>query len=154
MMFPEKAGPRPLTVEGCSVRVATWTAMGVNLWHRHVRDTVVIPEEGNLPHPRCPLCNMLVSWRDLNGMHRRTVQCRKGAGRKRRRLTEEEERDITSRAFSAYELPLDMVTYFKYLGQVISAADNDWAKVVQGVVAVAEDYHQGVGGTSGIRIFI
>ena len=28
---------------------------------------MVILEEGNLPHPRCPLCDMLVPWRALNG---------------------------------------------------------------------------------------
>ena len=25
----------------------------VHFWRRHVRDTVIILEEGNLPHPRC-----------------------------------------------------------------------------------------------------
>ena len=32
---------------------ATRTAMRVHFLHRHVLDTVVILEEGNLPHPRC-----------------------------------------------------------------------------------------------------
>ena len=36
---------------------------------------VVILEEGNLPHPWCPLCDMLVPWKDLNGTHRRMEQC-------------------------------------------------------------------------------
>ena len=48
-----------------------------------------------------------------------------GAERKRRRLVAEEERAVTSRAFSAYGLPLDMVTSFQYLGKVISAADDN-----------------------------
>ena len=31
--------------------------MRVQFWRRHVRDTVIIMEEGNLPHPRCdPRC--------------------------------------------------------------------------------------------------
>ena len=46
--------------------------MRVHLWHQHIRDTMVILEEGNLPHPRFPLCGMLVPWKDLNGTHRRT----------------------------------------------------------------------------------
>ena len=33
--------------------------MQVHFVHRHVLDTVVILEEGNFPHPRCALCNML-----------------------------------------------------------------------------------------------
>ena len=38
---------------------------------------------------------------------------------KRRRLAEEEERAVTSREFSAYGLPLEMVTSFQYLEWVI-----------------------------------
>ena len=54
---------RHLAVEGCRGKeAATRTAMGVHLWHRHVQGTVVILEEGNLSHPWCPLCNMLVLW--------------------------------------------------------------------------------------------
>ena len=41
-------------------------------------------------------------------------------------MVEEEEREVTSRAFSAYWSPLDMVTSFRYLGWVILAADDDW----------------------------
>ena len=47
------------------------------------------------------------------------------AERKRRRLAAEEEREVTTRAFGAYKLPLDMVTSFRYLVQVILAADDD-----------------------------
>ena len=52
MMIPEKAGPRPCPFEGCSVQAATWTSMWMHFWHRHVQDTVVILEEGNIPHQR------------------------------------------------------------------------------------------------------
>ena len=78
MTFPEKVVPSPCPFEVCSVWAVTRTAMLVNFWYRHVRDTVVILEEGNLPHPRFPLCNILVPWRFLNGMHQRTAQCKKG----------------------------------------------------------------------------
>ena len=74
---------------------------------------------------------MLVPWKDLNGAHRCTAQCTRGAERKRRRLAGEEEREVTVRDFSAYGHPLEMVTSFTYLGQVISAADDDWPVVVK-----------------------
>ena len=47
------------------------------------------------------------------------------------RLSVEEEREVTDRACSAYGRLLEMVTYFRYLGQVISAADDDWPAVVK-----------------------
>ena len=105
--------------------------MRVKFWHRRVRDTVVILEEGNLPHPQCPLCNMLVPRRSLNGSHNSTEQYKKGAEWKRRRLAVEEARAVISKAFSAYGRPLEMVLYLKYLGIVPSTADDDWKVVIQ-----------------------
>ena len=37
--------------------------------HQHVLDTVVILEVGNLLHPRCPQCDMLVPWSTLKRRH-------------------------------------------------------------------------------------
>ena len=49
-----KGGTKECPVEGCPGRDGTRTAMKVHLWRQHVRDIVIILEEGNLPHPRCP----------------------------------------------------------------------------------------------------
>ena len=49
--FPARAVPRPYPVKGYIGRASMRTSMRVNFWHWHVRDTVVILEEGNLPHP-------------------------------------------------------------------------------------------------------
>ena len=93
--------------------------MKVHFWQRHVRDTVVILEEGNLPHPRFLLCDMMVPCKALNGIHGRTAQCTRGAEQKIQKLATEEEREVATRYFSTYGLPLEMVTSFKYLGRVI-----------------------------------
>ena len=90
MMFPTREGPRPFPVKGCSGRASTRTAMRVNLCHRHVRYTVVILEEGNLHHPRCPLCDIMVLWKALNGTYKCKAQCTQGAERKRQQLVAEE----------------------------------------------------------------
>ena len=89
--------------------------MRMHLWNRHVRYTVVILEEVNLSHPRCPLCYIMVPWKALNGTHSRTSQCKRGTEQKRCRLAAEEEREVTAMAFSAYVVPLEMVTSFRYL---------------------------------------
>ena len=47
--------------------------MRVHFVHRHVQDTVVLLEEGNLPLPRCDL---QVSKKALNGRHLETNQCK------------------------------------------------------------------------------
>ena len=38
---------------------------------------------------------------------------------------------VTSREFSAYRIPLEMVFFIKYLGIVLSAADDDWPVVIR-----------------------
>ena len=60
MALPAKRGPRSCPMEGCLGRLATRTAMRVHFLHRPVLDTVVIMEEGNLSHPRCTLCDIMV----------------------------------------------------------------------------------------------
>ena len=52
--FPDKGGPRSCPVEGFLGRATTRMTMQLHLLHLHVLDTVVILEEGNLPHPRIP----------------------------------------------------------------------------------------------------
>ena len=80
--------------------------MRMHFCNRHVQDIVIILEEGNLPHPRCSRCDMMVPGRALNGRHHATAMCKKGAEIKRRRMAEAELRDSTERAFEAYEKPL------------------------------------------------
>ena len=80
MASPTAGGLRNCPVEGCPGRAVMWTAMRVNFIHRNVQDNVVILEEGNLPHPRCPQCDMLVPWRALNMRHLATAQCARGGG--------------------------------------------------------------------------
>ena len=130
MSLLSKGGPQSCPVEGCPGRAATRTAMRVHFLNRHVLDTVVILEEGNLLHPRCPRCDMLVSWRKLSRRHPATAQCARGADQKRRRLAEEELRESTERAVEAYGEPLENVTVFKYLGRVMTAVDDGWPAVV------------------------
>ena len=104
--------------------------MWVHFLHRHVLDTVVILEEGNLPHPWCTRCDMLVPRRALNSRHPATAQCARGAEQKRWWLAEAELRDSFERAFEEYREPLDNIPAFQYLGRVLTAGDNDWLAVV------------------------
>ena len=77
-----KGSRRQCPVEGCPGVSETRAAMRVHFVHRHVQDTVVILEEGKLPLPRCPRCDLQVSRRALNGRHLGTNQCRTGVEHK------------------------------------------------------------------------
>ena len=100
----------------------------VYIWY--VWDTIVILEEGNRPYPRCPKCDMFLSHKALNGQHLAIAFCRRGEGRKRCRLVEEEVREGKERDITAYGIPLALVTSFKYLGSVLSTSDDNCPAVV------------------------
>ena len=95
---------------------------------------MIILEEGNLPHPRCSRCDMLVPWQALNGRHHNTTMYRKGTERKRRWMAEKELRDSMERSFEAYRKPLVTVATFKYMGRVMTAGDHDWPAVARNLV--------------------
>ena len=95
--------------------------MRVHFVHWHVQDTLVMLEEGNLPHPRCPRCNLQVPRKVLNGRHMGTAQYKKGAERKRRRLAET--RENSERAFHAYRKPMEAVSGFRYLGRLLTETE-------------------------------
>ena len=116
-------------MEGCPGVLATLAAMRVQFVHRNVHDTVVMLEEGNLPLPRCPRCDLQVSRKALNGRHLGTIQCRTETERKQRRLAEVEMRENLERAFHAYGKPMEAVSEFRYFGQLLTATDDDWPAV-------------------------
>ena len=114
--------------------------MQVNFLHRNVLDTVVILEEGNLPHPKCPQVDMLVPYHILNGRHPATAQYARGAEQKRRRLSEADLMESTEMSFKDYGAPLKNVTAFKYLGWVMTTGDDDWHAVVGNLQRVRKSW--------------
>ena len=129
MDLPTVGGLQKLPAEGCREQAETRTAMRSHLLQRHVRDTMIILDEGNLTHPRFPRCHMLVPWKYLNRKHVTTAQCKNREERKRRPMAEENIGESATIEFHAYRRPINMVTYFKYLGQVIRELDNNWSAV-------------------------
>ena len=45
----------------------SWAALLIQLFHRHVQDTIVVLWEGNLPLPQCPQCDMFSPGRHWMG---------------------------------------------------------------------------------------
>ena len=86
--------------------------MWMHFVHRHVQDIVVMLEEVNLHHSRCPRCDLQVPSKALNGRYLGTAQCKKGAERKWRRLAETETRENLEWAFHTYGKPMEAVLEF------------------------------------------
>ena len=105
-----------------------------------MRYTIIILEEGNLPHPRYKNCDMFVPWRALNGRHKSTMMCKRGTERKRRRLAEAEIRESTEMAFEVYGQQIQSVPWFTYLGRLMTAGDDDWPSVAENLVKARKSW--------------
>ena len=75
----------------CEGRATMHTNLWIHFVHHYVRDTVVILDEGNRPHPIFLSCDMLVPSAALNRRHPSTYLCTQGSERNRQRLMEEED---------------------------------------------------------------
>ena len=67
--FPRAARSIRCPVEVCEGQETTRTNLWIHFVHRHVRDTIVMMEEGDRPHPRCLVCDMFILWVELNRRH-------------------------------------------------------------------------------------
>ena len=76
-----------------------------------MRDTVIIVEEDNLPHPRFPQCYILFMWEGLNKQDPTTSQCDKGVYMNRNMLETEETQAGTERYFRVYILRVHSNTF-------------------------------------------
>ena len=87
---------------------------------------------------------MQVPRQALNRRHLGTAQCTKVAERKRRWLAETETREKSEQAFRAYNQPMEAVTEFRYLGQLLTATDDD-CPAVDGIIHMARRCWEGEG---------
>ena len=76
-----------------------------------------------------PRCDLQVPRKALHGRHLGTLQCKKRADWKRRRLAKTETRENAERVFHAYGKRMEAVSEFRYLGRLITATDDDWSAV-------------------------
>ena len=68
-------------VDGFPGRAMICSSIWVHSVYHHVRNKVVILEEGNHPLPCCPKCDMFLTCRALNGRNPATEMCVRGEER-------------------------------------------------------------------------
>ena len=90
----------------------------------------MILEEVNLPYPWFPKCGIFVLHKALIDWHLTKPFSRRGEESKQQHLEEDEAQVEIDMSITAYGIPLDTVTSFKYLGILLSLADNTWPLVV------------------------
>ena len=91
----------------------------------------MILEEVNIPYPRCPKCNKFVLQQALNGWYHSIDLCHQVEERKCHQLAEDEARAGAATVLTAYGLPINPVSFFKYIGIILSSLDDYWPVVVR-----------------------
>ena len=118
------------------------TNLRVHFVHHHMRETIVILEEGKQPHSRLPKFDMFVLQQALNGRHPYIYLCRWGDEWKRLQPEEEEARAEPKNSITAYAISLASVSSFNYLGEFLSAADGNWPAVVRNIRQMWKKWEQ------------
>jgi hypothetical protein len=127
--IPNRGDSAMCPVPGCAATVTTRYGMRRHFQHRHIKDIIVIEEEGLLP--RCGSCGMFVNPFHLNNeLHKQSKMCREGT-----RWRERDERNLecmraTRQTFNIQGRQIEMVHEFRYLGRPLTANDNDWAALM------------------------
>ena len=129
-------------LEGFLGGPSNWINLRFHFAHCHVRDTIVILEEGNWPYPRFPQCDIFVSHKALNGLHMVTAFCQWVEESKRHHLEEKEARAGDETAITVYGITLAMVKSFKFLGRILMVAYNDWPVVVSNLRKARRNWAQ------------
>ena len=68
-ILPKDTDTTPVPGGGVSGGSTNQTNLRVYFLHRHVRDTIVIMEEGSRTYPRCPKYEIFLSYLDINVWH-------------------------------------------------------------------------------------
>ena len=95
-----------------------------------MQETMVILDEGNLPHTRCTRCNIFVPWVALNIIHTSISLCPRGAEQKWHQIAAERTKSIVESAFWYYGQTLINVTFSKCPSRLLMELYDDWSAVV------------------------
>jgi hypothetical protein len=100
--------------------------MRVHFQGKHLRDTIVIEEEGRFP--RCMKCGIFA--RKVDDAHQKTQTCIKATKVKSlRQAVEMNRRIVAERVFTVQGIPIETVSEFQYLGRIVTNNDDDSAAV-------------------------
>ena len=118
-------------VPGCAAAPTSRQSLRVHFSHRHVRDVIIIEEEGAFP--RCGRCDMFVSPASISTSHPNSKMCVAGTERKRKRLLELEHLRNQEVVFTVSGNPIETVDSFRYLGRPVTADSKDGMAVLYNI---------------------
>eukprot|EP00978_Attheya_sp_CCMP212_P005927 scaffold13219_cov61-Attheya_sp.AAC.3 len=74
--FPKTVSLINCPIKGCPGKATSRAYLHTHFMHRHVKDTLIILDEGTFPHPRCDHCGMFVPRPAVYTSHPNTAMCK------------------------------------------------------------------------------
>ena len=116
-------------VLNCSFHTSTSCKMRHHFRSRHVKDTIIILEEGAIPLPKCPKCGIFQ--KDVGSKHQQSASCKQFTIRLDNMNAQiENERLAQDTIFTVFGEKIETVTEFKYLGRIVTDTDDDIPTVI------------------------
>ena len=112
----------------CNTSISTRYGMRNHFVSRHPLAAVRFP--GDPPPCKCPNCGTMVT--NL-GTHQGSKQCVYAKMRQEKRKMKEENLKAVERVFKIGDQPVERVSYFKYLGRILTQDDRDWTAIAANI---------------------
>ena len=114
----------PWSIPKCRTAYS-WKNIWVQFYHWHPWYSIVILEEVNQPHPRCPQCATFSPEEALNHVQPTSVMFWRRTEKNLQRLVVDDTEERMERVFLEYGTPLTAVPLFKYFGKMLLSSEND-----------------------------
>jgi hypothetical protein len=111
----------------CHGRFKTHDGLRRHFMTHHPLDSLCILEEGGQPLPRCPQCDMHVSYTALNKNHPTSQTCKRGTALKQQRKLLNTQRQAKKDSILLFNTALPIVLMFCYLGRILASNNSDWS---------------------------
>lgn len=112
-------------VKVCPAIIKTAGEMRKHFRNRHLKDTIIIEEEGLLP--QCTKCGLFQSI--VGEKHQKSADCKRFTAIKEKRLKAEVQKAAAQFVFTVNGIPIKHPKEFKYLGRIMEENDDDQAAI-------------------------
>jgi hypothetical protein len=116
-------------VPNCTYHTNTSYKMRQHFRSHHVKDTIVVIEDGPDPLPKCPKCGIFQ--KNVGEVHQQSSTCKQFAMRlNAKNMQIHNEMIAENTTFTVFGETIENVHEFKYLGRIVTDTDDDKATIV------------------------
>lgn len=126
-------------VTSCKFHTTNRYKMRQHFRDKHVKDIIVIEEDGREPLPRCNKCGIFQ--KNVGDSHQQTATCKQFSLRLAVKKSHEQNVKMAQETrFTVFNEEIEVVKEFKYLGRIVTDTDEDKATVLHNLNKAARTW--------------